>query len=88
MQVTFPETDRNWQGSSVAHEKFSGMFQRMPTFTGSFEILSEVSSGEGGEGVDLVTVACRFQCVESQADSARNMTYHIQDQLIMEIHHL
>lgn len=84
--VTFPEQERTWQGVALAHEKFSGMFEKMPSFTGSFEVLSQTS--DGGEGAEVVTVACRFQCVASQADYARNMTYHIQHNLITQIHHL
>lgn len=84
--VTFPEEERNWQGSSVAAEKFGAMFLRMPTFVGSFVVTSCVEQEAMSHVV--VTVACRFRCVESHSDSERNMTYHIQHNLITEIHHL
>jgi ketosteroid isomerase-like protein len=95
--VTFPEEDRNWKGTSVANEKFSGMFQRMPSFTGSFEVLSRESimsavdgteNGQCEAGIEKISVACRFQCVQSGSDSGRNMTYLIQNCLITEINHL
>jgi hypothetical protein len=93
VSVTFPEQERNWKGTDIAKEKFSGMFLRMPTFAGSFEVLSQQDSGNGdggseSSGGEVVTAACRFQCKESRSDSIRNMTYHIQDGHITEIHHL
>ena len=38
--VTFPEQERNWRGVEAAREKFGGMFERMPGFTGSFEVVN------------------------------------------------
>ena len=90
--VTFPEEERNWQGVEVAREKFSGMFQRMPSFTGRFEVLSEDTVVHDDQSDDwneyIIKVACHFTCKVTESDSSRNMVYHIRQKLIEKIHHL
>mmetsp|Transcript_23487 Transcript_23487/g.39853 ORF Transcript_23487/g.39853 Transcript_23487/m.39853 type:complete len:122 (+) Transcript_23487:173-538(+) len=87
--VTFPEQDRSWQGISVAEDKFSGMFERMPTFKGEFNVVSaDEETASDGSAIDKITVSCKFQCVQSQSNSSRNMLYHIRNNLITQIHHL
>ena len=41
-----------------------------------------------GVGVDIIKVACKFECVESNSSSERDMEYHIHNGLITQIHHL
>ncbi len=86
--VTFPEAERNWQGISLAREKFKGMFERMPGFVGTFEIVSVSSDNGESLVIDKVNAACNFKCTLSQTENTRNMVYHIHKQLIIEIHHL
>ena len=76
------------------------MFQRMPSFHGECRVIAtrsedseRVSDGVServseGVGVDIIKVACKFECVESNSSSERDMEYHIQNGLITQIHHL
>ena len=89
--VTFPEEERNWCGIIAAKKKFSDMFERMPMFTASFELVSiderqgnknesahASNRGENCEDVVyVVTVACVFNA-NTDSESKRNMIYHIQ----------
>jgi hypothetical protein len=51
---------------------------------------AEASDGGGGADASgtIINVACHFQCVTSKSESERNMTYHIQNNLIKVIRHL
>jgi len=85
VQVSFPENDRNWSSLLTAKEKFSGMFTRMPTFRGEFEVLN--SGAIEGESV-VINVKCKFSCVATGMDSTRCMRYLVMGGKLKEIDHL
>lgn len=84
--VTFPEEARNWTGICSAQAKFSGMFERMPSFHGSYAVVSALDA----DGTVVVEVQCQFTCPKSSHESSRNMIYHIStsDSKIVKIEHL
>lgn len=82
--VTFPENERNWSGIEKAWSKFSVMFERMPTFKGSFDVSSIAEEGDR----TVAQVSCEFVCESTAHNSTRDMIYHIKNGKIIEIHHL
>ena len=68
----------------LAQEKFGGMFTRMPTFKGLFNVQSVVRE----ENLCTVTVDCKFSCSSTNHNSERCMYYKFVGDKIVEIGHL
>jgi len=86
VEVTFPESERNWRGRDTGKAKFDGMFMRMPSFTGSFNVTDVNETATES----IITATCRFVCQTSSSDSQRVMKYTIDNnsQQIVKIEHL
>lgn len=97
--VSFPEVQRNWNSLALAKEKFSGMFTRMPTFTGEFKVVepcsqkqienktTSSSKGTSSDGI-VINVKGKFACVATGMESERDMRYLVVGEKIKEIDHL
>lgn len=62
VEVTFPEAERNWRTTAVAHGKFAGMFERMPGFRGEFTVkaVTGVAVPAGHAPIVMIKAHCRF----------------------------
>ena len=86
--VIFPENERNWNGKTLAKEKFEGMFKKMPGFHGEFDVIS-VKVFDSSQVAEIET-NCRFFSSISNEVSTRDMKYTIDiiTEKILQIVHL
>ena len=83
--VTFPESERNWQGVENVRIKFGGMFEKMPTFRGDYVI----SNIEENDNAIYLHTKCTFKCQQTNFNSSRPMIYTINNtNKITKIQHL
>jgi ketosteroid isomerase-like protein len=80
IEVTFPETERNWNGIQTARQKFLAMFDKYPDFHATYEITSEDDHS--------ATLACHFWDPKTDYDVHRTMKYIFEGGKILAIHHL
>jgi ketosteroid isomerase-like protein len=82
--VSFPEESRNWSGSSTAVSKFRHMFNTLPGFQGSLQILN--CQVEVDRSVTIFA-HCHFQCVQTRYSAEREMVYCVKAGKIFLIEH-
>lgn len=81
IQVTFPDSKKNWSSAEAAYERYTTMFRKSPHLKGKFSLL-DVSYDQKKTAI---TVYCHFTCAPSGVNTVREMVYIMEDDLIQII---
>eukprot|EP00927_Polykrikos_kofoidii_P050871 TRINITY_DN44720_c0_g1_i1.p1 TRINITY_DN44720_c0_g1~~TRINITY_DN44720_c0_g1_i1.p1 ORF type:complete len:113 (+),score=19.47 TRINITY_DN44720_c0_g1_i1:113-451(+) len=80
IEVTFPDSSRNWSSVATASQKFSGMFEALPNFAAQWDFDENESSP--GRSVVLANFTA------DNYDQRRKMVYTLRDGKIARIDHV
>ena len=99
IEVTFPDSSRNWSGQTVAREKFKGMFETLKNFAAEWRFEDNVDKGNAercdadtGKEIlpevsnSVVNVVAHFTA--KGYDAHRKMIYTISEGSIRRIDHV